>query len=257
MSKFSLLVVSGLLLGSLACGSPAPNQQAKAGNKADAPKADAPKADAPKADAPKADASKVDPPPSEPKPVEPAEPTTAAPPDAVEPPPVEPEPPAEPPAGGAWKAPEGVDIRSDAAIPPGTPAANAEAFKALPQTKVDGPPVSGIASNGLHFDSLVLGRGWEKSKCQEATNTFTVGTDDRVNICVRVVHPADVDETLLIEWSKAGTKTVRKSNISVKAMHAYLTRGYLPIKTGYEGEWTAVVKAPDGTVLATLPFTVK
>jgi hypothetical protein len=256
MSKFSFLVISTVLLGSIGCGSPAPDKQAKAAPKADTPKADTPKADPPKVEPPKADPPKVEPAP------ELVEPTTAMPPEGVEPAPTEPaptepaEPPAEPPAGG-WKAPAGVDIRSDAAIPPGTPAANAEAFKALPQTKVDGPPVSGIASNGLHFDSMVLGRGWEKSKCLEATSTFTVGTDDRVNICVRVVHPADADETLLVEWSKAGTKTVRKSNISVKAMHAYLTRGYLPIKPGYEGEWTAVVKAPDGTVLATLPFTVQ
>lgn len=255
MSKFSFLVISTVLLGSIGCGSPAPDKQAKAAPKADTPKADTPKADPPKVDPPKADPPKVEPAP------ELVEPTTAMPPEGVEPAPTEPpaepaEPPAEPAAGG-WKAPAGVDIRSDAAIPPGTPAANAEAFKALPQTKVDGPPVSGIASNGLHFDSMVLGRGWEKSKCLEATSTFTVGTDDRVNICVRVVHPADADETLLVEWSKAGTKTVRKSNISVKAMHAYLTRGYLPIKPGYEGEWTAVVKAPDGTVLATLPFTVQ
>jgi hypothetical protein len=252
MSKFSFLVISTVLLGAIGCGSPAPDKQAKA-----APKADTPKADPPKADTPKVE-PKTEPAP-EPKPEpEPVAPTTAVVPEGVEPPPTEP-PPAEPaePAAGGWKAPEGVDIRSDAAIPPGTPAANAEAFKALPQTKVDGPPVSGIASNGLHFDSMVLGRGWEKSKCLEATSTFTVGTDDRVNICVRVVHPADADETLLVEWSKAGTKTVRKSNISVKAMHAYLTRGYLPIKPGYEGEWTAVVKAPDGTVLATLPFTVQ
>ncbi len=252
MSKLSQSIVAVVSLGLFACTSPAPagktDKQAKTDGKS-------------------ASAKAADPAPVEPKPIAP---TTGAP---VEPPPQPdvatgepPEPTADPladaeppsePAAGAWKAPEGVDIRSDAAIPPGTPAANAEAFKALAQTKVDGPPVSGIASNGLHFDSLVLGRGWEKSHCLEATSTFKLDVDDRVNICVRAVHPPDAAETLTVEWSKVGTKTVRKSSIVVKAMHAYLTRGYLPIKTGYEGDWTAVVKAPDGTVLATLPFTVE
>lgn len=264
MSKISLLSLSVVLTGLLACdgGPPKADKQAKAATKAEPTPTDPPKTDPvakPDPIAPTTAAPPIEPPP-EPEPIAPTTagpieaPTTAA---MVEPP-VEPDSEAQPSnAGGGWKAPEGVDIRSDAAVPPGTPAANAEAFKALPQTKVDGPPVSGIASNGLHFDALVVGRGWEKSHCVEATNTFTIGTDDRVNICVRVVHPADADETLTVEWSKVGAKTTRKSNISVKAMHAYLTRGYLPIKPGYEGDWQAVVKAPDGTVLATLPFKVE
>ena len=123
--------------------------------------------------------------------------------------------------------------------------------------KADGVPVSAIASNGLHFDALVVGRGWEKSRCVEATDRFTMDVDDRVNLCVRVVHPADVAEELDIEWTKPGTKTIRRSKISVKAMHAYLTRGYLPIKPGYAGEWLATIKAPDGTILAELPFTIE
>ncbi len=216
------------MLGVLACGSPPAD---KGANKETAGKANT-------------TAKQADPPPA---PAKPAEPT------AVEPTP----PPAEPPPSEQPEEPADADIRSDAVVPPNTPATNAEAFMRLPKSKADGPPVSAIASNGLHFDVLVVGRGWEKSRCVEETRSFRSETDDRVNICVRVVHPSDAAESLTVEWQKVGTKSKRHSTISVKAMHAYLTRGYLPIKPGYEGEWVATVRHADGTVLATLPFTVE
>jgi hypothetical protein len=255
-SKF---VIACVVLGMFGCDSqPAP--AGKAADKAPAAKVDTPPSQPPQA--PPAQDEVEPPPPVEP-PAEPTEVDTAAPTDtaAVEPPPTEPEPTAAGGSGnlaiGGWKAPDGVDIRSDAAIPPGTPPANAEAFKSLPVAKADGAPVSAIGASGIHFDSLVVGRGWEKSRCVEATNTFSPATDDRVNICLRVVHPADAEEVLTVEWSKVGSKSVRRSSVTVKAMHAFLTRSYFPIKAGYEGDWTASIKTEDGTTLATVNFKVE
>jgi hypothetical protein len=261
-----LTVTLASLLGTVACG-PAPsptNKQAGKGqgaNKQGSGKT-APPAEASKVETAKA-ADPVAPPPVTP-PVDPnPDPDPTPEPDAAltggepEPAAQEQPPPAEPaPSGGAWSPPAGADIRSDAVVPPGTPAANATAFKRLPQAKTDGPPVSNIAGNGLHFDVMVVGRGWEKSRCVEPTARFDPETDDRVNLCLRVVHPKDAEEVLSVEWVKAGGKATRRSTITVKPIHAYLTRGYLPIKSGYSGDWVATIKAPDGTVLAELPFTI-
>ncbi|WP_106087512.1 DUF2914 domain-containing protein [Enhygromyxa salina] len=250
-----------MLLSTLACGAPAdPAANKQAANKT--PAAQNGPAAAPEA-----------------KPVEPpVEPPVAPPPSSVEPEgdpadaPVEElapevadgetegEAPTEP-AGEApadWAPPPDADIRSDAVIRPGTPAANAEAFKSLPNAKGDGPPVGGIGTNGIHFDSMVVGRGFEKSRCVEPTDTFDVEVDDRVNICLRIVHPADAEETLTVTWAKIGGHGSRKSTVTVKAMHAYLTRSYLPIKkNGYQGEWTATITTEDETVLGEVTFTVK
>jgi hypothetical protein len=250
MARTAIVIGACVLLGLLACQSPADTGK-QANSKATTP-------------------TKVEPPPPPAKleppapPIEPAPPVEPPPP--VEPlpidapptdaPPTDAPPPADPNA--TWKPPPGADIRSDAVIPPGTPTANAEAFKGLPVAKGDGPPIGGIGTNGIHFDQMVVGRGWEKSRCVEATATFKIGVDDRVNICLRVVHPKDVEETLTVVWSKNGApKSTRRSTVTVKAMHAYLTRSYLPIKAGMEGDWTASIETADGAVLGKVTFEVE
>ena len=117
--------------------------------------------------------------------------------------------------------------------------------------------MGGIGTNGIHFDSMIVGRGWEKSRCVEEASTFQIGTDDRVNICLRVVHPKEAEETLTVVWSKNGAKSTRRSTVTVSSMHAYLTRSYLPIKGGYEGDWTATIETADGTVLGKVAFKVE
>lgn len=254
MWRTPIWIGSCVLLGMLACQSPADTgKQAKPKPQAAAKTAPAKVEPPAKAEPPP---PAVEPPPVEPPPVEPT-PTDAPPTDA---PPTEPAPtePAPTDPNETWKPPPGADIRSDAVIPPGTPTANAEAFKALPSAKADGPPVAGIGPNGIHFDQMVVGRGWEKSRCVEATNTFKLGVDDRANICLRVVHPKDAEEVLTVEWSKEGSpKATRRSNVTVKAMHAYLTRSYLPLRSGMEGNWTATIQTADGYVLGKVAFTVE
>ncbi|KIG14963.1 hypothetical protein DB30_06152 [Enhygromyxa salina] len=250
MSRIPIVLVSCLLLSTLACGAPAdPGANEQVANKTPAP------------------ATAAEPKPAEPAPVTPArsaEPAAVAP--AEEPPTEEPpaeanvEAPSEPASGSPtdWKPPPGADIRSDAVIAPGTPPENAAAFKSLPNAKGDGPPVSAIGANGIHFDSLVVGRGFEKSRCVEPTDTFDVEIDDRANICLRIVHPAGAEETLTVTWAKTGGHGSRTSKVTVKDAHAYLTRSYLPLKkTGYQGEWTATITTEDGTELASVSFTVK
>lgn len=256
-----MLPLSLILLGMLACDSGAPpSKNAKAPAKQSPAPLQAKQANPPPV---KPEVAPTQPPPVEPTtvaPVEPAPveatPTELAP---TEPAPTEPAP-AEPaptnPSG--WTPPQGLtDIRSDAAIPPGTAAANASAYKKLPVAKGDGPPVGAIGANGIHFDVLEVGRGWEKSKCTDLTTSFTVPGDPQVNICMRIVHPRGVTEELTVEWEKNGGSGTRRSKVTVKDMHAYLTRSYLPIKEGYQGDWTATIKTADGTVLGKVAFTVK
>jgi hypothetical protein len=191
----------------------------------------------------------------EPKP-EPAppEPTTAV---APEPPP-EPEPAPEPevePPPAPTPAKSG-DPRDPSVIPPGTPAANAKAFSKLPVAKGDGPPVGGIGANGIHIDTIEIGKGWHDSKCDQVGNVFTAGVDEKVNVCMRVIHPRDAEEELTIYWEHNG-KLNQRSKVNVKAIHAYLTRGWLPVTPDRVGKWKALVKSADGTVLAEVQFEIK
>lgn len=253
-----MLSLSLIVVGMLACDSGAPaNKKAQATGRQPATPPQAKQPDPPPV---QPEIKPPQPPPVEPTAVEPTpvEPTPVEP--AIEPAPVEPAPtePAPTPSPSGWTPPQGLtDIRSDAAIPPGTPAANAAAYKKLAVAKGDGPPVGGIGANGIHFDVLEVGRGWEKSRCTDLTNTFTVPSDPQVNICLRVVHERGATEELTVEWQKSGAASTRRSKVTVKDMHAYLTRSYLPIKEGYQGDWTATIKTADGTVLGKVAFKVQ
>lgn len=238
-----------LLAGITGCGpAPAPKAKDKAAGKQGSQQG----LPAPAAPAPTPTPTLVEPP----APVEPAAPVLPIEPAA----PVEPAAPTEPtpaPANAGGTPPTNpTDLRGDEVIPPGTAEANAKAFKKLALAKDDGVPVGGIGDNGVHIDTLALGAGWSESRCAEPTTTFTVGVNDRVNVCMRVIHSRGTTEELSIDWIKNG-KNSRRSKVAVSDMHAYLTRGYLPIKAGYEGEWKAVIKSTDGTVVGEVAFTVK
>ncbi len=163
------------------------------------------------------------------------------------------------PAEGAAVAedrPETDDPRDPVLVPEGTPEANRKAFLALPIAKGDKRPVGGIGPGGIHLDELVIGKGWVQSRCETATGEFTAGIDDKVSLCVRVVHPRGTEEELTVKWIKEG-KGPKRSKLTVKPIHAYLTRVWLPVKNWSKGSWTVVVEASDGTELGKGSFTVE
>jgi len=151
--------------------------------------------------------------------------------------------------------PETDDPRDPILVPEGTPDANRKAFLALPVAKGDKLPVGGIGPGGIHLDELVVGKGWKKSRCETETGEFTVGIDDKVSLCVRVVHERGTEEELTVKWIKEG-KGPKRSKLTVKPIHAYLTRVWLPVKGWSKGDWTVVVEASDGTELGKGSFTV-
>ena len=155
------------------------------------------------------------------------------------------------------KAAENVtDVRDPSLLPDGTPAPNKEAFRRLPVAKGDKAPIGGAGENGLHLDELQVGRGWHKSRCDLVGQTFTVGVDDRVNICMRVIHPRGESELLMIYWERDG-KLNQRSKVRVSEIHAYLTRGWLPITEARKGKWKATIKTEKGSELAAVEFEIE
>jgi hypothetical protein len=120
--------------------------------------------------------------------------------------------------------------------------------------KGDKPPVAGVGASGIHLDELAVGKGWASSRCEQLGARFEVETDDRVNVCFRVVHPR-VAETVTVEWARAG-KLRQSIEVNVRSTRAYLTRAWLPVSAGRVGEWTATVKADDGSVLGRVEFEI-
>ena len=257
MSSRVVVRVLALTLLMSACDSPsAPKQPNKQAAKPAAAKSSEPAPAPAPASVPKptpVETPEPPPPPAERAPLD--EPTTAVAP--------EPEPPAEPePAPEAAPAPTPApsiaktgDPRDPSVIPPGTPTAHAKAFAKLPVAKGDGPPIGGIGPNGIHIDTLEVGKDWANSKCDQVGNVFTAGVDEKVNVCMRVIHQR-VDEELTIVWSNDG-KVAQRSKVQVKAIHAYLTRGWLPVKSERKGKWKASIQASDGTVLGEAEFEIK
>lgn len=144
---------------------------------------------------------------------------------------------------------ESIDSSHAGSVPPGTP----EAFASV-RTKRDKPPVAGIGASGIHLDELEVGTGWAKSRCEGPTRSFAAGTDDRVNVCFRVVHPK-LAEQVSVEWSFRG-KVRTTTRVGVAASHAYLTRAWLPVAPSRAGEWTATIKSEDGSVLGSVAFEI-
>ena len=142
---------------------------------------------------------------------------------------------------------------TQAQIPLDIPEANALAFASI-RTKHDKPVVGGIGASGIHLDELEVGKGWAKSRCEDPTRSFAAGTDERVSVCFRVVHPK-VDEQVSVEWSFGG-KLRTTTHVGVRPTHAYLTRAWLPVAPGRAGEWTATIKSEDGSLLGAVTFEI-
>lgn len=160
------------------------------------------------------------------------------------------------PAAGGVHVFAAIESRDESLIPSDTPQDRKDDYLGLPVKRGDGTPVGAIGPDGTHLDDFVIGRGFTKGRCDEAADTFyTDGDDDRVNVCLRIVHKP-VEETVTVKWIKDG-RPPRKTEVKVKPIHAYRTRAWLPIKGNRRGEWEAVIEASDGTELARGRFTVK
>jgi hypothetical protein len=124
----------------------------------------------------------------------------------------------------------------------------------MPASKLDKPAIGGVGGSGIHLDELAVGKGWAAHRCEQLDSRFEVKTDDRVNVCFRVVHPR-VAETVTVEWAREG-KLRQSIDVSVQPSHRYLTRAWLPVTAGRAGEWTATVKSEDGSVLGVAEFEI-
>ena len=110
--------------------------------------------------------------------------------------------------------------------------------------------------NGVHLDSLVIGRGFANSRCETETGEFSVATDGEANLCIRVVHGGAVESPLTVKWARAYGRGPKSTSLSLRGKKAYRTRAYLPIRAGSIGHWTVTVSSADGTVLGSGEFDV-
>lgn len=149
-----------------------------------------------------------------------------------------------------------LDPRDPALVPDGTPDENATAFFAMRKSKRDGIPVGGIGPHGIHVDSLVVGRGFSNSRCESEAREFSVESDDRVNLCLRVVHAGHIEESLAVKWTRDG-RGPKITELSLHNGHAYRTRAWLPIRDYSKGDWHVTVTASDGSVLGEADFSVR
>lgn len=146
-----------------------------------------------------------------------------------------------------------VDLPTETNKPEPEPAP-ASAAPSVPTSKSDKPPIGAVGASGIHLDELAVGKGWASSRCEELGTRFEVGTDERINVCFRVVHPRTA-ETVTVEWARDG-KLRQSIEVNVKPSRAYLTRAWLPVSAGRIGDWTATVKSTDGLVLGQVAFQI-
>ncbi|EDM75134.1 hypothetical protein PPSIR1_30933 [Plesiocystis pacifica SIR-1] len=135
------------------------------------------------------------------------------------------------------------DPRDPSVIPPGTPAANAKAFKKLPVSIHDGPPIGAIGATGIHIDLAQIGTAYEGGKCTGTGQSFPIEGTDIINVCFRVVHNR-MEETVRIFWEKDGVVT-RRGKVTIRDIHAYKTRAYLKLRPEYVGDWQVRI-VPEG-----------
>lgn len=139
--------------------------------------------------------------------------------------------------------------------PPGTSPEAEAAFSSLPIGAADLPPVGGIGHSGIHVDRIATGARYERGgHCAEVKRVYSISARERVNVCIRVVHPRE-KEDVTIHWEKDGG-TMRRSQIPIVPMHAYRTRAYLALRREYVGNWTVRVHSADGVELAHDSFKV-
>jgi hypothetical protein len=198
---------------------------------------------------------------------EPTEPVYAKPTKAEDPPPavdaeteprLEPTPPPAPvePAPKAVKPQPKPKPAGDPRTPPaGTPPEIAAAFAKVPVSPADLPPVGGIGRSGIHVDRIEMGSTYDKGLCGGTPDKFSLAKLERVNVCLRVVHPRE-EETVSIVWQKKNLGTARRGKIAIKPMHAYRTRAYLVLRKEYVGDWTVRIMSSEGIELASHRFTI-
>jgi len=209
---------------------------------------------------PTTEARTSDPEPTPPKPeLAPPEPVAPAPESEAAPPP-DPEPPAkadvEPRPRAAEPAPADQRSTANPRTPPrGTPADVAAVFVKLPVSPADLPPVGGIGRSGIHVDRIEMGSTYDKGLCGGIPDKFSLAKLERVNVCLRVVHPRE-EETVSIVWQKKDLGTARRGKIAIKPLHAYRTRAYLVLRKEYVGDWTVRILSGEGVELAAHRFTI-
>lgn len=139
--------------------------------------------------------------------------------------------------------------------PPGTPPEIAATFSKLPVSPADLPPIGGIGRSGIHVDRIEAGSSYDKGLCGGTPDRFSLAKLERVNVCLRVVHPRE-EETVSIVWQKNDLGTARRGKIAIKPLHAYRTRAYLVLRKEYVGDWTVRILSGDGVELAAHRFTI-
>jgi hypothetical protein len=107
----------------------------------------------------------------------------------------------------------------------------------------------------VHVDRIEMGSSYDKTGCGGVASSFSLSSIDRVNVCLRVVHPRQ-DETVSIVWSKNDGSSARRGKIAIKPMHAYRTRAYLVLRNEYVGDWTVRILSADGVELASHAFAI-
>lgn len=140
--------------------------------------------------------------------------------------------------------------------PAGTPADIATTFAKLPVSPADLPPVGGVGRSGIHIDRIEMGSATERGVCSGTKDKFSLDKLERINVCLRVVHPRE-EETVAIVWQKKkDAGTARRGKIAIKPQHAYRTRAYLVLRKEYVGDWTVRIMSADGVELASHAFTI-
>ncbi len=159
-----------------------------------------------------------------------------------------------PPPRGAVPPEEPAPSGDPREPPAGTPPEIAAAFKKIPVSPADRPPVGGVGKSGVHIDHIATGTEYERSRCTGASKSFSVGAGEQANVCLRVVHQRQKEE-LVVVWQKKGGNA-RRGKIVVKPTHAYRTRAYLKLRSEYVGEWSVKILSADGVELASRDFAV-
>jgi hypothetical protein len=117
-------------------------------------------------------------------------------------------------------------------------------------------PEAAVSQDGIYLDSMVIGRGFSNHRCETETGEFTVGEDDRVNVCMRVMHFGHTEEPLTVKWTRNGHGP-KATRVSLHNGRSWRTRAYLPIRHYSKGDWHVEVTASDGSVLGEGDFVVR
>lgn len=140
-------------------------------------------------------------------------------------------------------------------VPEGTARPNAEEYRALRRARGDGEPLGGIGAEALHVDHLAVGSHVRDGLCGGENGRFSVGRQDAVHVCIRLVHRR-IAQQILVRWERDG-RLVRRQWLAVPGTHAYRTRASLPVKRDFAGRWTVRVVSLDGIELGKAQFEIE